>query len=306
MIGVCDSTQKVHNFVGQNTNDKNAWAYYPATNPCTYHVGRNSAKYGKKAVAGDVIGVQVDLEAGTLSFSHNGVDLGVCYSKVNPSHKLFVAGICTPDYVKPIFLVSLFDAGDAVRLQPSITKPTVSDISGLRVAATSPLYYQGPPGLVLSLSPFTTVSSIESLLNQLEPGLNYTFKRGMSGRLHSTHIAVAGNPTLEELIAEQKPNNNTITLLIGCSPSSGEPAPIVDLAHSTSGVLSTFIQAGGLPLLAHSLLKTLRSADGKSKASSVKAWESWLTVLTGMLQLKEFQVRLLLQQILKKKGKIRL
>ena len=38
--------------------------------------------YGKSWVQGDVIGCLIDLDAATISFSRNGVDLGVAYSRV--------------------------------------------------------------------------------------------------------------------------------------------------------------------------------------------------------------------------------
>lgn len=57
--------------------------------------GKEKPGYGIKWKAGDVIGAAVDLEAGTVSFYHNGQPLGVAYDDVrlNGDHDALFAAV---------------------------------------------------------------------------------------------------------------------------------------------------------------------------------------------------------------------
>ncbi|CAK4109598.1 unnamed protein product [Aphanomyces euteiches] len=46
-----------------------------------------SATFGSKWVAGDIIGCCVDIDAGTIGFARNGVEMGVAFTDVRPSEK---------------------------------------------------------------------------------------------------------------------------------------------------------------------------------------------------------------------------
>ena len=72
MIGVCDKKQSLLQFVG---GDSQGWAYY-AHNPGYKYHGASAEVYGDPYGAGDVVGVTLDMNAGTISFSKNGNDLG--------------------------------------------------------------------------------------------------------------------------------------------------------------------------------------------------------------------------------------
>jgi hypothetical protein len=105
--------------------------------------------------------------------------------------------------------------------------------------------------------------------------------------------------TLAEL-QDPTQTNTCLTLhLSRSSPSSLRNYSSVSFpdTSSGSGTFSTFIKEGGLALLAQSLLSTLKGGrtgepKGKQggKGERARGWENWLTLLTGMLQIEEFQV----------------
>jgi hypothetical protein len=92
-VGIADALATLANFVG---SDVHGWAYH--ANGQKYHTGVNVA-YGAAYAAGDIIGVALDIDAGTLTFYKNNVSQGVAYSGL--SGTLFPA-------------MSLFNQSDAV------------------------------------------------------------------------------------------------------------------------------------------------------------------------------------------------
>jgi hypothetical protein len=74
MIGVCDITAATSNRSWQSAN---GWAYF--RNGQKYNNSSTSA-YGASYVANDVIGVALDMDAGTLVFYKNGTSQGTAYS----------------------------------------------------------------------------------------------------------------------------------------------------------------------------------------------------------------------------------
>ena len=162
MIGVCEKGHKLNAYLGQNYTGSSSsstssggshhshgssashhpsgsggaiggghkgWSYYGATTGFTYHDGKSDSRYGQKMVQGDVIGVILDLNEGTLSFTRNGEDLGIAFKDI-ASRELYPA-------------VSLYDAGDRVRFQPLEGAPVdKGPLSKARIEGISPLIYQ--------------------------------------------------------------------------------------------------------------------------------------------------------------------
>jgi hypothetical protein len=87
MVGVCEKKHPLQQFIG---TDGTGWAYY-AHNPGYKYHQSNAEIYAEPYGAGDVIGVTLDLNQGTLSFSKNGVDMGVAYSAELLGKKLYPA-----------------------------------------------------------------------------------------------------------------------------------------------------------------------------------------------------------------------
>lgn len=73
-VGVADLSAVTNNFVGF---DANGWAYLPTGNKINNNSG---AAYGATYAATDVIGVAIDMGAGTLVFYKNGATQGTAYS----------------------------------------------------------------------------------------------------------------------------------------------------------------------------------------------------------------------------------
>jgi len=74
IAGIANASSSLSAYTG---SDANSYAYY--SNGNKYNNGSNAA-YGATFGAGDIIGVALDMDAGTLSFYKNGVSQGVAYT----------------------------------------------------------------------------------------------------------------------------------------------------------------------------------------------------------------------------------
>lgn len=82
MEGVANSSASLDNYIGA---DANGWSYDPSTSGSgKYHDGYAGA-YGADGVNGDVIGVALDMDAGTMTFYKNGVSLGQAFTGITGS-----------------------------------------------------------------------------------------------------------------------------------------------------------------------------------------------------------------------------
>ena len=78
MIGVGTAAEGVGRYVGETAQ---SWSYYGYNPPYKYHAGAGNAYGGALgAQVGAVVGVALDMDAGTLQFFLDGADLGVAYT----------------------------------------------------------------------------------------------------------------------------------------------------------------------------------------------------------------------------------
>lgn len=77
-IGLCTSTHPLTTFLGY---DNLSWNYY-GNDGKKYFGGTTGAAYAATYTTGDMIGMALDLDAGTLRFYKNGVDLGIAFSGI--------------------------------------------------------------------------------------------------------------------------------------------------------------------------------------------------------------------------------
>jgi len=96
-IGVCVEGHSLTSYVGQS---KFGWAYY-GNNGKREHAG-GSEKYGPTYSTGDTIRVMCDMDSRTLSFSKNGLYLGIAFHNI-------------PACVYPA--ITLYTTGDQVSLR---------------------------------------------------------------------------------------------------------------------------------------------------------------------------------------------
>jgi hypothetical protein len=91
LIGIIPATYalKLDNWPGNSAYGTNSYSYY-STNGNKYNNSSNTA-YGASFTTGDVIGVALDLDAGTLVFYKNGVSQGTAYSSITGSY-IFAIG----------------------------------------------------------------------------------------------------------------------------------------------------------------------------------------------------------------------
>ncbi|CAK5163137.1 unnamed protein product [Aphanomyces euteiches] len=85
-LGWADASFEADDEEGDGVGDHVAsWAY----DGCREVKWTNgvSATFGSKWVAGDIIGCWVDIDAGTIGFARNGVEMGVAFTDVRPSEK---------------------------------------------------------------------------------------------------------------------------------------------------------------------------------------------------------------------------
>jgi hypothetical protein len=83
-IGVASRDVGLCNFLG---GDSNGWGYIG--DRALYHQRSKVKSYGERFSQGDTIGVTLDMDRGTLSFTHNGASLGVAFEGL--SGELFPA-----------------------------------------------------------------------------------------------------------------------------------------------------------------------------------------------------------------------
>jgi len=101
-IGVTASTfnPKSATYVGSTLD---SWAY--GSNAAWGKVHQSNSTYGSPYTTGDVVRAKIDMTKGELSFSKNGVSMGVCHSGLPQKKGLY-------------FAVTLYHAGDSVTLRP--------------------------------------------------------------------------------------------------------------------------------------------------------------------------------------------
>lgn len=75
MLGIGNSSAPLNNFAGF---DNNGWGYYQTGSK--FHT--STGAYGASYTTGDVIGVALDMDTGSLAFYKNGVSQGVAYTGV--------------------------------------------------------------------------------------------------------------------------------------------------------------------------------------------------------------------------------
>jgi len=276
MIGVCDGVQKLHSYLGQYQHHTQSWGYYPSTSPCAYHMTRSNGSYGKTCVQGDIIGVEVDLENGKIAFSHNGENLGTCFSDVDVTTDLYAA-------------VSLYDTGDSVRLRATSSSYTASP-SWKAKMNHSPLHYQ-VPGVVLALHPSKTIGDVEELIKT-----NLAEGSGSRGAATSPFSVkkLPASTTLKSL----SNNQPLVTIQLHDKKRTEEPTTTTTTTNPVelnnfSRIFLHFTQFGGLSLLVKSLLQHFASvtaaAPGDKKLEHLSRWQQWLTLFLGMLKVEEFQ-----------------
>lgn len=87
VAGVANASATLTNYLG---SDANGWGYIAASGLKVNNA--STAAYGAAYAAGDVIGVKLDLDAGTLEFLKNNSSQGTAYSSL--SGPLFPAVSC--------------------------------------------------------------------------------------------------------------------------------------------------------------------------------------------------------------------
>jgi ubiquitin-protein ligase len=180
--------------IGQSTAYK-SWIWSCASHGPLYHSGQVISSYGRGPVQGDVIGIAVDLDSCTLSFSINGEDLGVAFSNVSAegTEGIFVC-------------MSLFTAGLSLRLQSgAVAKDTIT-------ADTDPYGVQ----TALSLSSHASVKIMEvpasMKLSSLEEIANGSLS---SGKKHvEFYLADKRIPKSDVVAAYRSDVDSTVSLTL--------------------------------------------------------------------------------------------
>lgn len=80
-IGIATASAPLNDMLGNNP-PKNAWAY-GVVSGAKYSNGSSSAYGAGSNFVGFVVGVELDLDAGTITFYRNGVSLGVAFSDIS-------------------------------------------------------------------------------------------------------------------------------------------------------------------------------------------------------------------------------
>jgi len=314
MIGVCEKNQKLNAYIGQSNTAK-GWSYYGATTGYTYHDGKSNAQYGQKMKEGDIIGVTLDMDEGTLSFSRNGEDLGVAFSTGLLGHELYPA-------------VSLYDVGDRVRIREvEGTNATKGVLAAAKLdSSMSPLVYQRSKPL-FSLPANTTLGHIaESLISHDPDNLAVIFQlQGISEKK-----LLQATTTLAELHSLLNTDSELIDLTFEIVSKDdagysnlGIKGPIFSLqaieetdSAMIGSVLKRFAEKDGLALLVDVIERYLEkllaatttgslglssvtppreSKDRnitqdkkKDREKELQMWQSWLTLLKMQLKIQGY------------------
>jgi len=106
-IGICTADAEMSNYVG---SDPHGWAYL--SNRAVWHNKAKLRGYGEIYRQGDVIGVVLDCDQGTLAFTRNGVDYGIAVEDL-PFGEVFYPAVSL--YNEKDALTLNFDAEDAAQ-----------------------------------------------------------------------------------------------------------------------------------------------------------------------------------------------
>jgi hypothetical protein len=120
-VGVATKDANLSSFLG---GDENGWGYIG--DRALYHRRNKIKAYGDKFVQGDTIGVTLDLDSGTLSFSKNDVDLGVAFD--NLAGELYPA-VAFYNHGQSVSLTGFNCPGAGVTIEGSPSHATVNDVA---------------------------------------------------------------------------------------------------------------------------------------------------------------------------------
>ncbi|OQS05252.1 HECT E3 ubiquitin ligase, partial [Thraustotheca clavata] len=119
-LGVASKRANLESFLGA---DENSWGYIG--DGALYYQRNRFKTYGDTFGEGDILGLDLDCEQGTLSFSKNGVDLGIAFDNI--VGELFPAVAFYSRHQKISLLKTGFECNNGIQLHGSPKDATVDD-----------------------------------------------------------------------------------------------------------------------------------------------------------------------------------
>lgn len=225
MVGLSERPPDLPPCIGQNANYK-SWVWSCTNHGPLYSAGQVISSYGRSVQQGDVLGIHIDFDAGTLSYSINGDDLGVAFSNV-----FFESN----DGLYPAF--SVISPNVSIRLQsPHVVNPELTAESEPYAVQSALGIMSGPSFKIVELRASATVANVEDTVNTaLE-----------SSKLHCQ--VYVGENQLSRSDKVGKSRGGSVVLELGLGIRKGQApdakeAVQAEVATSSSQSASALIQA---------------------------------------------------------------
>ena len=272
-VGFANSSADLSQYVGQNTN---SWCYY---NDGTKYTNNSSSAYGASFTTNDVIGVALDMDAGTVTFYKNGTIQGQAFSGLTGT--LFPAVSDGSNSASSTFVANFGQ-------RPFAYTPPSGFLALNTLNLPEPTIVRG--NRFFDATTYTGTGAAQNIVNSgaMQPDLVWIKSRSVAGSNHELYDAVRGatiflssNTTGAEGTLSQALtafNSNGFALGNGTSSNSNSSGASLVAWQWREGATQGFdivtfaFPASGPWTLAHNLGVAPRMVIVKSRSNGLQPW----------------------------------
>ncbi|PRP81914.1 baculoviral IAP repeat-containing protein 6 [Planoprotostelium fungivorum] len=304
-IGVAEQEHPVHHYLGQfSANGFMSFGLLGSSSSWFYSASadtQNSKQWGSMFSKGDVIGVELDFEAGTLSYFRNGESLGEAYSGGFGDGELFPS-------------VTLHAPGDHAAFlyysqasKPYKKKPTIVDAtegnqydrsSVMALDSSHPLFYHRTT-TIYCVPVGTTLGHFKSVVKSLNPNAKkmelYDGKQVLKGE--GQYMQSLLQPSGERKnhprdIVSFDPVSDIIDLQLATSETDTPEEAQPPLRPIHNRLVQVLIERNTFSLLVqcvyNSAEQKMTQKLSPDSTASVSSWLSWLDLLRIFIRISDY------------------